>query len=373
MNILKFIGRGLFSNKVIIDESKNKKIYLTFLILVLSILISIVPIFTQIINSSGGSIIESNSLQFDYSLERLTKEYFTGDDTKLDFKINDEGILEIADGKAISDLENKKSVTLDDESTLYYLEIKQEEEITLLVSYVTYNKETEAANYKNISAKASDVANHLAAAYDTGAELDSSNYATSTMYSTFILFEDQFVVSLYKNGSTTKYKTGDDGKLTVSSTSSASSTLSGIYKSIGSAKYKNFNQFYDSSSNPSVIIERWKGFFTEAYKDIKTQTLLINTSIYAGLNLVIILLMSLTIFIMCRFKSSACGKQPYGYCFKMVTFASISPALITLILGFMISSLQSICFLMCVGLRSIFLSTRLTRGEIEEAKPATKK
>ena len=381
MNILKFLGRGLFSNKVIIDESKKQKLWLAFLILILSIVISIIPTFSNIVNVSGGDIVKNTSTQFDYSLQRLTTEYFNGNDAKLSFHIekekdengNEKSKLIIDEGKSIDDLQEKKEITLLDGSTLSYFEIAQENEsgreITLLVSYVKYDKNSDTT-YQSLTEKATDVYNRLAgnSLYDIkngSGEL----VGTSRVYSTFLFFDESFSVRLYAPGSTTRYFMSEN-TVTLTNTSNATAQLSGLYSTI-STNNSNLNLFYNT--NPDLIISKWKAFFDESYSAIKTQTLLVNCSVYSGLNLMIVLLMSLTLFIMTRFKSSACGKQSFGYCLKLVSFAALCPSLLSLLIGFMIPSFQSISFLTFVGLRSIFLSSRLTRGDLQEAPVAPKK
>lgn len=365
MNILKFLAKGLFSNTVIINESKEKKWWLTFLILILSILLSILPTFTSIINYSGSDILNNSSLQLDYSLQRLSHEYLSNsDDAKLVFEIVD-GKLNVK--KSIDDLENKKEIVLKSKETISYLEIKRDDEITLLVSYVKYDEENEKDTYEKLSDKSEDVFNRLAgnALYNVK---DSEN--KSHMYSTLLFFEESFSIRLYDNSATTEYSFNENNEISLSKSASVSASMSGLYETV-STQNKNLNLF--DNTNPEKIKAKWKSFFDESYSAIKNQSILINCSVYSSLNVFIVLFMSLMLFIMTRFKTSLCGKQSFGTCLKFVSFAALCPALLSLLTGYILPAFQSISFLTFIGLRSIFLSTRLTKGEIQNNNQTVKK
>lgn len=355
MDTLKFLAKSLFSNNEIIQKAKAKKFWLALLIMVLSLIIAIIPTFTSIINVNGGSIVTSNSqTQFDYSLQRLSHEYLNGENGKLSFEIVN-GKLNVKEGKAIKDLQEKKIVTLENGEELAYLEIKQtlssESLITLLVAQVNY--EDNETNYKNVSAKINDTFNHLAANYPIN-----NTENQSSVYSTMLFTNDAVYVRLYQSGAKTNF-VKDGNKIKLSSTTSITSSMQGLLKDV-STQHSNLNDFDNVDSNK--ILTNWTNFFNEGYSKLKTTTLMLNCSAYSGLNLIVILFVSLTLFIMSRFKTSTCGKLSYVSCLKYISFASLSPAIITLILGSMIPTLQAMGFLFCLAMRSIFLSSKLTRA-----------
>ncbi len=364
MQTLKFLAKGLFSNSVIINDSKKQKWWLAIIVMILSIILSIIPTFTSITNFNGGDIITKNSaLQIDYSLQRFSSEYLNGNDAKLVFNIRDKKLV-MVEGKSIDDLQEKKTVTLKDGTNLSYLEIgrtiEDKKEITLLVSYVKYDAEKEKATYANLSEKSEDVFNRLAINYDIKDEKGEST-STSKTYSSLIFFEESVTIRLY-DSKTVEYEFDENKNVSLKKIKAFAVT--GLYSAV-SQNNANLNLFYNE--DPDIITSKWEEFFTESYNPIKTQSLLMQTSVYSGINLIIILIMSLTLFIMTRFKSSVCGKQSYGTCLKLISFSALCPSILCLMAGFMLPSLQSFAFLTFVGLRSIFLSTRLTRGEIAQA------
>lgn len=371
MKTLKFLLKSLFSNGTIIKEGRKQKWWLTFLILVLSIAISLIPTLVTILNTNGSAIINNGQTQnIDYALERLSFEYLNGNEAKVVLKIVDNKMV-MEENKTFSDVEEHKELTIKGNEKVAYVEIGRDNEPILLVTYVKFSIQENAA-YNNIGEKVSDVKNQLYISHKTADKEDDEGYSTSRLINTLIFAEDGFYFFAYENNSTTKYKLNADGTLSFKNTAQENG-LVGTYGNIAS-KNANLTTFANSTS-PTQTVERWKSFFDQAYKPQKTATLITSLLIYASLNVVIVLVMSLTIVIMSRFKSAQCGKIGFGGALKLVSFATLCPSILGMLLGFIIPKLQAISFLMFVGFRCIFLSTRLTRGEATEApsKPANAK
>ncbi len=366
MNLLKFLGKGLISNEVIIKKSKEKKLWFSLLVMIISIIVSITPVFTSLVNVKGSNVLNDTSLQLDYSLQRFTHEYLSPTNAKLKMFVDENGQLQFGE-TSFAKLENAKQVTLKNGEPLSFIEIKQNEKITLLVTYFSYDENKESTTYSSLSEKADDVFKHLETHEDYKMKKENENDKDKyEIHSTFIFSNESYIVRLFKNGSTCE-ATKENNEVMLNSTPKNETSISGIYRFLNE---RNLDLNAYDNQNPETIISKWSSFFNETYEPIKKNSLLVNTSVYAGINLVIVFLLSFTLFIMTLFKSSSCGKQKFGYCFKVMSFASLSPALICLLVGFMIPSFQSMAFLMFFGLRGIFLSTKLTR--MEELKEPVK-
>lgn len=354
-NILKFLGGGLFSNEVIIKKSKEQKIWFAIIIMIISLFVSITPVFSSILGTNGSDVINNSALQLDYSLQRFSHLYLKESNAPLKMQIVD-GKLEMPAENSFATLEDKKVATLKNNEEISFIEIGDQTKVTLLVTYVNYNQEAEKDVYPTLSDKATDVFNHLVAFEDYKLKDVENTYEVHSM---LMFFNESYSLRLYANNSTSVASI-DGNNVTLEKTSNAASSLSGLYCYLNDSN-KDLNAY--DNSNPDAITTKWAAFFNETYAPLKQQSLLLNTSVYAGLNFIVIILLAFTIFVMTRFKSSSCGKQKFGYCFKMVVFASLCPSILCLLVGFMMPSFQSISFLMFAGLRAIFLSTRLTRPE----------
>lgn len=367
MNTLKFLLRGLFSNEVIIKEGRKQKWWLTVLVLLLSILISLIPAFVSILNTNGSAVITNSMTQnVDYSLERFSFEYLNGDEAKIVLKIED-GKMKMEEGKTFSDIGTAKKITIKGDEEISYIEIGRENQTTMLISYIDFSVQKNPV-YNNINEKMVDVRNALAVSYPTAEPKDSEGFQVSKMYTTLLFTEDFFYFHVYPNDATTKFLVQPDGTLSLKETASASG-MTGVYSDV-ETRNRNLTTFFNSSM-PSQTMERWKTFFDQAYQPTKMSNLMLNSIIYASLNVLVVLIMALTVVIMSRFKSAQCGKVGFGGALKLITFATLCPSLLAMLLAFIVPTMQSIGFLMFVGFRCIFLSTRLTRGEMANA-PAEK-
>ena len=369
MKTLKFLLKSLFSNGVIIKEGRKQKWWLTFVILLLSIVISLIPMMVSTLTANGRAMITNyQDRNVDYALERLSYEYLNGDNAKVVLKIVD-GKMVMEEGKTFSDVEEHKTVKIEGDEEVSYIEVGRDGDPILLAAYVDYSIQNNPS-YNKVGDKVSDVLNQLAVAYKTADEKDDEGYYKSRLINTLIFASESFYFTTYDNTATVKYLVGSDGKLNFKD-KGESSSYTGTYGSIES-RNSNLTTFFNASSSNQTV-ERWKTFFDQSYEPQKMTNFLMYLLIYSSLNVLVLLVMSLTIVIMSRFKSAQCGKIGFGGALKLVIFATLCPSIISMLVGFIFSQIQSISFLMVVGFRCIFLSTRLTRGEPIEAPEKNKK
>ena len=219
MNTLKFLLRGLFSNEVIIKEGRKQKWWLTVLVLLLSILISLIPAFVSILNTNGSAVITNSMTQnVDYSLERFSFEYLNGDEAKIVLKIED-GKMKMEEGKTFSDIDTAKKITIKGDEEISYIEIGRENQTTMLISYIDFSVQKNPT-YNNINEKMVDVRNALAVSYPTAEPKDSEGFQVSKMYTTLLFTEDFFYFHVYPNDATTKFLVQPDGTLSLKETAS---------------------------------------------------------------------------------------------------------------------------------------------------------
>ena len=124
-----------------------------------------------------------------------------------------------------------------------------------------------------------------------------------------------------------------------------------------SAKGTEINSFYASKDIDSCITH-WEEFFVDLYKVSKTQYLWGYTGVLCAINLGVVALVALLTMILTRLKSATGDKLNYLQALQITCFASFAPALISVLLGFMIPSFAQVGFVLCLGLRSTFLGMK---------------
>ena len=340
MNPVQFIFSSLFNNGVIIEESKKQPWWLGIVLAIVSCIVAIVPSFVSTMGQNGSDLITAQeNYNLDYSLKTFTNEYLKKEenaDPKIKMSISEDGIL-----------------TCNYSDTV---EIKYEENVTLLFKFV------------DDSDKLTSTMNKLKTSYPIANTNAEDTTLKSSLKNILIFTQNDLYLYIYAKDATCTY-TEDNGVRTVETSDDPIGMTSGTFKDI-SDSLKNFNNYYSTSSaqeseRQKVVLEKWVSLFNEAYEPIKIEGSFTYAGISSLLNVGVILIMSLTVFLLSLTKSSI-RKFNFLEALKMTLFASISPALIAMIASFLIPSLQSMGFVLFLGLRMTWLGMKATSPDEEQ-------
>lgn len=339
---LKFLFKGFISNQEVLDEGKKKPFWMALIFLLVSLIISVVPAFVSIANTSGASVLTSaNNASLDTSLVSFSK-YLKENNIVL--KIQDDGTLDTSvvlnkDGTDKNEYvvsTTRKVDNVDVTYNLLYIRVIQEVDDPS----TSVNEETEAiSKYQTMYASGKDT-------------LDGK--ASTTPHS-YLLFSKTYVyLATYLNSSSVVNTLAEDGSVSTFATTNA--TFGG---ETSGAAGRIISDFYTAGDNYiTSTTENWKTLFNDLYHSSKIRYLWSYTGLILALNFGVTLLVALLVMILTRLKSSRGDKLNYFDALKVVFFASLAPAIITLALGFMIPMLAQVGFILCLGLRSTFLGMR---------------
>ena len=314
-NFLKFIWSSLFSNEAVL-YGKKRKFYQALIILIISLIIAIAPILSFTLSSKGSDILtNSNNSSLDVSLHLFSK--YLSEDENAHFYTTSDGTFEANGFK-----EKVFTDSLGDH---------------LLTVY---------------SASNGEVLTDIVTKYTNG-YID-ENTTISEKPKSFMLISSE-VIYIYTFSGNAKNEI-TNGEVTKSATpSKAYLGYATEYKGV------NFKDFYKNEwGGDQYSLEQWSIALNKMYEPYKEASILYNCSIHLLLNIIITLTMSLIIFILTKLKSSQCEKMTLGQSLKCVCFASLSPALISWILSLLISSLSSVAYILCLGIRCVFLGSKAT-------------
>jgi hypothetical protein len=157
-----------------------------------------------------------------------------------------------------------------------------------------------------------------------------------------------------------------------SASTSASQTLSGNFLHLSelygdSFTFKNaILSPKDGQENiPATFVDNMKDFADNVYRDTRTNSILVSTGLILIVNSITILLMGLIFFLMTRGKSNPNRTMKLYQAYNLAFRSSLSPAIISLALGFLFSGYAIMVFIVCYGFRAMYLSMR-------QLKPAPK-
>lgn len=222
--------------------------------------------------------------------------------------------------------------------------------------YVYNGIDMDIATYINgIAYSNTDYGDLLETMPDKAASKEETKYVRN---SSFIVFtKDQFYCYLYANGQVVSQMAQGTYKYVLEAFSELNKTnytFAEVLKT-GITSEMNIEQRQDQ------VIANFGTYLDKAYVDIKTTQVWVTFGIYAGLDGGIMLIMSLVVFLMTRGKNNPNRSTKFLQCFSIANWFSITPALLTLMLGFIFPSFGPMLFLITYSFRIMFLSMKYLR------------
>ena len=315
---IKFLFKGLVNNDEVIYSSKHHPWWSAVLVLLFSLIIAVIPSFVQIVQVKGSEVLTSSqNASLDTSLVLVSQHL---EENNINIAIDEEGKI------------NVTPLIPADKDYYEYIVTAQDKE--LLAFAICEEK----------------VATNLIKNYSEGKKV-STDAPSEKPLSYLIITEDNVYLTTYLNTSDVK-NVIENGVVTTAAT--AAFTFVGLNES---AKGTDINSFY-ATKNVNDCLAHWETFLTDLYKISKTNYLWGYTGVLTAINVGIVCLVSLLTMILTRLKSATGDKLNYLEALQIVAFASLAPAAIGCLLGFVISSFAQIGFVLCLGLRSTFLGMK---------------
>ena len=333
---------SLVNNASAIRGAKAGPFWLTLVMFILSVLLPVIPLFVSQVTTQGSSFLS----RYSYGLERyVTSIAMDLKDNRLaEFSIDEQHMLTISENGNNVDFtgythENAYASYLDKNTDQY--------NFMVYVSDATTDKEK------------SDVNKLIATTYyangTTNVSADSENvYRPSYM----ILFKNGVYVAIYGSNTTkalaysysADYKTFKAGNdyltqlLTVKDKEGNEVAKSIVNDDYVNGVYKNFKKFLDKS-----------------YETLKIKNTWITSAIYLGIFFGLSVIMGFLMWLLTRGKNNPNNYYTPWLTMKIQARLGLAPALITLIVGFFLTSYAPMIFIMAIGLRVMWVSMKELR------------
>ncbi len=345
IGIAKFF-KSLFSNQAAIEASKTSKWWTIVIFILIAAMLPVIPLTVSAAKVDGSNYLGTNLQGMDTQLT-LASEYFQ--ENKQDFVIGEDQELHYLDeGEDVSasfkDQEeyadysiyrNIGHVSGQIELEVFYTSDTREE-VKHLVNYLTSDSYIMVKHSTEIKGKDSDVPAH-----DT--------YHPSFM----ILAKHGLYIYIYQNDSLTLSAYTNftsDWKNVKKGTSIIDFTLD-----VDSKLVKGSTKYYEA------VFDNWSVIVDKSYETSKGENVLRSTFIYLGIYLALVLFMGLMIFLLTRGKKNIFNYLKFWDCLKITAWASLCPAILAMILGFLLASYAVMFFIILLGLRMMWLSMKQLR------------
>ena len=314
----KFLFKGLVNNEEVIYESKKQPWWAAVIVFLVSLVVAVVPSFVSIAKVQGAAVLNATqNASLDTSLVLVSKHL---EENNINIAIDENGRIDV-ESLIPSDKEYYQHVVTAQDKELLIFTIAQDKDVTNLSKNYSEGKKS------------------------------STDAVREKPYSYLIITESKVYITTYLD-------TADVKNVVVEGIVTEAATAAYTYVGLNeSAKGTNINSFY-ASQDINACLGHWETFLNDLYEISKTQYLWGYTGVLSAINLGVALLVALLTMVLTRLKSATGNKLNYLDSLQIIAFASLAPALVSLLLGFMISSFTQVGFVLCLGLRSTFLGMK---------------
>jgi hypothetical protein len=357
MKTLKMIFASLFDNGVVI-KGKDQPWWIALLLFVISVVLATYPTYTQINNRSGSDFLSGNLYSIDNGLQALSETLYE-ENIQLVIK---ETVINEEPRRILTNEETAWSTvftqSIEGYPTFPYFEyavnnqprlrvffqgILSDEDSTLFVNNLLDRPlgDTTISSFMFLGSKAVYVYMYVPTAIASGT-VDGQGYV---------------------NGFSGTY---DAIPLNTNLGRFIALDSSGTFVDPLVSRTTNYQAYADR------ILANWKVFFDQSFAFSKSVLLFAQTALTFAVNVIMSFLMSVVIFIMTRGKFNPNRHLKFGETTKIGAWTLLSPALLTIVAGGLFPEFAPTAFVLFVGLRLMWLSSKYLRP-LEPIQTVTKK
>jgi hypothetical protein len=341
MKTLKLIFQSLFSNAPIM-EAKNQPWYLALIIFMVSILLATFPTYTQINNREGSNFLSGNTYSIENALVLFSE---TLEEENVDLVVTNRDEADVT----IAELDNQGTAwesvftqTLTAHPTFPFFQYTVNNQVRLRVFYQNENSDEVTGVFANA--------------------LLALPMGDDNIGSFLLLGNAEVYMYVYNPAAlTANTATGEGFTTAFSGTYDAIPTGTNLGNFVLTDVDGNTINTNDLVLYTRVVFDNWLNFFDQSFAYSKSVLLLAQTGLTFVVNAIMALLMSLVIFIMTRGKNNPNKHFKFSDTMKIGAWALLAPALLTIVAGALFPEFAGTAFVLFVGLRLMWLSSRYLR------------
>ncbi|MGM9874065.1 MAG: hypothetical protein ACI31G_04025 [Bacilli bacterium] len=356
---------SLFSNAKAIEAGKTLPWWMALISFLLAVFIPIIPIMVQTANSYGSQFIAKTTYGLEKSLTSSTIDlYLNG----YEFKINeDHHLIGYKD-------DNQLNPTVEEDKIPLIRYINSETNMIDLEIY--YSVRSTSAKENSLSDLLDSIKSKT---YILNSINEEDNTATSEEEEESTSEEE---IVKYRPSYIIMYKEGIYACLMKANSTESSATSGGnwAHHSVGLSLLSDLLTVKDGDNNVIVTLENknellvnetylngvfnnWKKSFDLSYLTSRSNSLTTSTLVFLGIYILLSFFMGLMLFLLTRGKKNPFRYLSFFTCQKINAWSSFCPALLAMILGFMLSNYAVMFFIALLGLRTMWMSMRQLRPQ----------
>lgn len=350
---LKNVFGSLYSNQRAIDGARHNRWWVALIMFVLSVLLPVIPVTVNAHNQYATSFFSNGLKSFDSQITNFSLDLEADGidlliaDVNETHKLKDEG----------EKWKTKYNYYSESHTDIQYSQINDNSGQYDLLVYFINPLESKSFNDIAKDILANQYVLKTTNKYVVPAEgeegEDSSSSEEVKLYSptTLILSEATVGLTVYLPDKTDAYGSlmGDYAHTEVGTNFRNFAKIDGVLADENSQK--------DIDS----VKAKWFSFFDETFITFRDNSTLVNTFLSLGIYIVLGFFMGLMIFLLTRGKKNIFRIYTFGDCQKISAWSMVTPAILGMILGFLIPDYAMMFFIILLGVRVMWLSMKQLR------------
>ena len=329
---------SLVNNAAAIRGAKNGPLWLTILFFVFAILLPVIPLFVSQAKTNGSTFLSNYS----YGLERyVTSLALDLKEKNVEFEIKDH-LLSVNDNGTDVDFHN------------YGIQpyAGYEDAVTKQYNFVVYLSSATTDKEKTDFNKVITTTYYEAGTVNTTASNENA-YIPSYM----ILFKDGVYVAIFgSNLKVVAYSYNGDFK-TIKDNNECLKSLLTVTDQDGN----NIMPSIIDNDYINGVYANYKKFLDKSYETLKVKNTWVSSAIYLGIFFGLNVIMGFLMWLLTRGKNNPNNYYSPWLTEKVQARLALAPALITLIVGFFLTSQTMLIYIVTIGMRVMWVSMKELR------------
>ena len=330
---------SLINNAAAIRGAKNGPLWLTILFFIFAIILPIIPLFVAQAKTNGSSFLNSYS----YGLERyVTSLAIDLRENNVEFEIKDHLLSVNENGADVDFAEygiNKPYVGYEDAVSHQY-------DFVVYLSDATTNADKTAFNKLVTSTY-----------YEAGTINKTASQENTYIPSYMILFKNGVYVAIYSSAQKVVAYSYSGDFNTIKDNNECLKTLLTVTDKDGN------NIMPDIINNDYItgVYKNFKKFLDKSYETLKVKNTWVSSAIYLGIFFGLNVVMGFLMWLLTRGKNNPNNYYTPWLTEKIQARMALAPALITLIVGFFLTSQTMLIYIITIGMRVMWVSMKELR------------
>ena len=334
---------GLFSNDQAIEGSKSHPWWVGLIIALFAVVIPVVPITVTQAKTYGASFLSGYTYRFDQNIAKATVDLATANK---EFKVENAELTYLDNNSPV------ETNLTNDETPVYSHTSASSHQFELMI-YYTKREKSDLKTYINNIATTTYAVNTTE---KPGEGYEGSTYAPSfivltksTLYTRINKDDSSDVGSNTYTSYSADWKHFKDGTLLITEALPEGKTAAQVD--------------LNKTEDVNAIFTNWKNYYNKSYISQKTYNTWMTSLLFFGIYVALVFVMGLLVFLLTRGKNNMFNYLKFIDTQKIVWWASLSPAILAMIVGFIFSNFAQMMFIILLGMRVMWLSMKQLRPQ----------